>query len=324
LLLLLTGCSEPANSVLLSWADGPAKAAVLSYVDSVTQPRSPDFLPPAERIAVFDHDGTLWAEQPVYFQTYMIYEKVLEQAPMHPEWQVEQPFKAVLEHDQAYLMQRGYAAMRVLSAAVTKGMATNDYLQISESFARNSVHPELNMPFAGLTYAPMLELVQFLHENSFQVFIVSGGDIDFIRGFSEQFYGIPRERVIGSSRRNELSADATKVLRGSAFASMNVNSTKVLNIDLHIGRIPVFAVGNSDGDLAMLAYTASHGGFALLLDHDDAAREYSYRDGAAKALEAASLNGWTVVSMRNDFLRIFNVVISFWCFAGPESEWNYV
>ena len=105
---------------------------------------------------------------------------------------------------------------------------------------------------------------------------------------------------------------------------MNVNSTKVLNIDLHIGRIPVFAVGNSDGDLAMLAYTASHGGFALLLDHDDAAREYSYRDGAAKALEAASLNGWTVVSMRNDFLRIFNVVISFWCFAGPESEWNYV
>jgi phosphoserine phosphatase len=235
----------------------------------------------------------------------MLYEQVVKQAPLHPEWQTELPFKAVLENDQRYLDEHGYAAMRSLSAAVTQGMTTDEYRRLSESFALNSTHPELKVPFAGLTYLPMIELVNYLHENDFQVFIVSGGDIAFIRGFSEQFYGIPRERVIGSSRRNALSDDAANILRGGQFASMNVNKTKVLNIDLHVGRMPVFAVGNSDGDLAMLAYTAAHGGLALLLDHDDDIREYSYRDGALNALEAARVNSWTVISMRDDFLQVF-------------------
>jgi len=304
--LLLSACSEPADTSLPSWADGPAKTAVLTYVHSLTQPASARFLPQAQRIAVFDHDGTLWAERPVYFQTYMIYEEVIKQAPLHPDWQTLQPFKAVLDNDQGYLDEQGYAAMRILSAAVTQGMTTDAYRHLSETFALNSVHPESKVRFADLTYAPMLELVNYLHENDFQVFIVSGGDIGFIRGFSEQLYGIPRERVIGSSRSNEWSEDAISVLRGGQFASMNVNQTKVLNIDLHIGRLPVFAVGNSDGDLAMLAYTASHGGFALLLEHDDAVREYGYRDGALNALEAAAENSWAVVSMRNDFLQVFN------------------
>jgi phosphoserine phosphatase len=305
LVLLLTACSDPVNNALPSWADGQVKTAVLAYVDSVTRPQSPAFLPSSERIAVVDHDGTLWAERPVYFQTYMIYEQVVNQAPDHIDWHTEQPFMAVLSNDQDYLDAHGYAAMRTLSAAVTEGMTTGAYMSLSQQFAENSVHPERQVAFSNLTYLPMRELVNYLHQNDFQVFIVSGGDIGFIRGFSEQFYGIPRERVIGSSRRNVLSQDATSVLRGAQFASMNVNTMKVLNIDLHIGRLPVFAVGNSDGDLAMLAYTAKNGGFALVLEHDDAVREYSYREGASGVLEAAVENDWPVVSMRDDFLQIF-------------------
>jgi phosphoserine phosphatase len=303
--VLLSACVDGKPQVLSSWVEGATRSAIIDFVAEVTTEGSPHFVPVVDRIAVFDHDGTLWAERPEYFQFLMIYEQVRAQAADHPEWREEQPFKAVLGNDTAYLDGLDYAAARQLSAAVSGGMTTTDYMALSHDFATRSLHPEFNARYADLRYQPMLELLEYLEGHGFRVFIVSGGDMGFIRGFSEPLYGIPRDRVIGSSRSNMFADDSSSILRGKKYASMNVGANKALNIDLHIGRPPVFAVGNSDGDLAMLAYTASHDGFVLLLSHDDDEREYGYTDGAEVALQAAHEEGWTVASMHDDFERIF-------------------
>lgn len=303
--VLLAGCVDSKPQVLSSWEEGAVKAAIIDFVVGATTEGGPHFVPVADRIAVFDHDGTLWAERPEYFQFLMIYEQVHAQAADHPEWQEQQPFKAVLEHDTEYLEGLDYAAARTLSAAVSGGMTTADYMTLSHDFATRSLHPEFNTRYADLRYLPMLELLRYLERHSFRVFIVSGGDMGFIRGFAELLYGVPRDRVIGSSRSNMFVDDSPLILRGKKYASMNVGANKVLNIDLHIGRPPVFAVGNSDGDLEMLAYTAAHDGFVLLLSHDDDEREYGYTNGAEIALQKARAEGWTIASMRDDFDPIF-------------------
>jgi len=303
--VLLSACVDGKPQVLSSWVEGATKAAIIDFVAEVTTEGSPYFVPVVDRIAVFDHDGTLWAERPEYFQFLMIYEQVRAQAVDHPEWREEQPFKAVLENDTAYLDGLDYAAARQLSAAVSGGMKTTDYMALSHDFATRSLHPGSNARYADLRYLPMLELLEYLEGHSFRVFIVSGGDMGFIRGFSEPLYGVSRDRVVGSSRSNMFADDSSTILRGEKYASMNVGANKVLNIDLHIGRPPVFAVGNSDGDLAMLTYTASHDGFVLLLSHDDGEREYDYISGAEVALQTAHEKGWAIASMRDDFERIF-------------------
>ncbi len=299
-------CSaQPEDDPLPSWEEKSAKARILSFVADTTNPESSTYLPPAERIAVFDNDGTLWAERPDYFQLLMLYEQVDKMAASHSEWRTLQPFKAVLERDERYLKEAGFAAMRTLSAAVTEGLSVSAYTDLSANFVFNSRHPDSNISFAGMAYQPMLEFIAYLQENDFEVFVVSGGDIGFIRGFSERLYGVPKHHVVGSSRKNIVVEDGSAIQRGTRFASLNVGAKKVLNINLHIGRRPIIAVGNSDGDLDMMRYAAADNGLVMLLMHDDADREYEYIEGAEQALEESDAEDWSVISMKNDFVQVF-------------------
>lgn len=290
---------------LPSWVDKPAKAGIVSFVSGVTDPESKSYVSPAERIAVFDNDGTLWAERPNYFQLLMLYEQVEKRAATHPEWQVIQPFKAVLEQDEGLLKNAGFGAMRALSAAVTEGLSVSAYTALSKDFVFNSRHPHSNSSYAAMAYQPMLEFVAYLQENDFKVFIVSGGDVGFIRGFSEPLFGIPKHHVIGSSRDNIVVDDGGDIQRSARFSSMNVGAEKTLNINLHIGRRPIIAVGNSDGDINMMRYASKDNGLVMLLMHDDVDREYNYVEGAEQVISVSEAEGWSVISMKNDFAQVF-------------------
>jgi haloacid dehalogenase-like hydrolase len=300
---------------LPSWNDGATKKAITDFVARVTVQGGPDFVPPAERIAVFDNDGTLWLEQPMYVQLAFALDRVKALASQHPEWKDKQPFKAVLEGDMKALAEAGEHGLVELIMATHAGMSTNEFEKITAEWLASARDPRFKRPYTELVYQPMLELLAYLRANGFKTFIVSGGGIEFMRPWTERIYGVPSEQVIGSSIKTRFEMrDGRPIL--FRFPEMNFiddKAGKPVGINEHIGRRPIAAFGNSDGDLEMLQWTTMSGGvrFGLIVHHTDAEREYAYDRQSHfgrldRALDAATLNNWTVVDMKRDWKRVFS------------------
>jgi phosphoglycolate phosphatase-like HAD superfamily hydrolase len=304
------GADEP----LLSWQDGPAKRAIVDFVTRVTTRGSPDFVPESERMATFDNDGTLWAEQPMYIQMAFVLDRAKALAPQHPDWQQKQPFKAVLEGDLKALAARGEKGLMELGMATHAGMTTDEFEQIVKDWLAVAKHPRFNRPYTECIYQPMVELLAYLRANGFKTYIVSGGGIEFMRPWTEKAYGIPPEQVIGSTIKTKFEVrDGTPVLmRLPEIDFIDDRAGKPVSINKFIGRRPILAFGNSDGDQQMLQWTAAGGGarFMGLVHHTDAEREYAYDRTSNfgrldKALDEAKARGWTVVSMKDEWKTIF-------------------
>ncbi|WP_338866189.1 HAD family hydrolase [Myxococcus stipitatus] len=302
------------SAPLPSWNEGAARTALLDFVDAVTTEGAPSYVPPEDRVAVFDNDGTLWAEQPMYVQALFAVDRVRALAPSHPEWRDRQPFKALIEGDEEALRALTEHEAAALLATTHAGMTTGEFSDTVKQWLEKARHPRFQRPFTHCVYQPMLELLDLLRARGFDLHIVSGGGIDFLRTFCKETYGIPASHVIGSSGKTRLEwREGQPVLvKLPSLTSLDEGEGKPINIHLHIGKRPVLAFGNSDGDLQMLQYT----GFGdsprlrLLLHHDDDAREYAYdREARAgrldHALEIAGQDGWTVVSMRADWKCVF-------------------
>src|SRR5918999_5176480 len=282
--LVAVGLGMPADAQedpLPSWNDGAAKSAIVDFVEAVTTDGGPEYVPPAERIATFDNDGTLWAEQPIYFQFAFAFDRVKALEPQHPEWKETQPFKAILEGDLAALMASGQKGLLEIIAATHAGMTTEEFSAIVADWLATARHPRFERPYTELVYQPMLELLAYLRERGFNTFIVSGGGVEFMRVFAERVYGIPPEHVVGSSGmvKFEMRPDGKPVLMKTAEVEfVDDGPGKPVGINRFIGRRPIFAFGNSDGDQQMLEYTAAGSGarFMGIVHHTDSEREYAY------------------------------------------------
>jgi len=303
-----------AGDLLPSWNDTAAKRAIVTFVERVTKQSSPDFVPPEERIATFDNDGTLWAEQPMYFQLAFALERVKALAPLHPEWKDKEPFASLLRGDVKGALAGGEPAIFEIVTVTHSGMTTDEFEKIVRDWITTAKHPSTGRLYTEMVYQPMLELLAYLRANSFKTFIVSGGGIDFIRVFAERVYGIPPEQVVGSSGKLNFELRDGKPLL-IKLPELNFNDDKAgkpVAIQMHIGRHPIAAFGNSDGDLQMLEWARGGGGvrFALIVHHTDAEREWAYDRNSSigrldKALDAAQAEGWAVVDMKNDWKRVF-------------------
>ena len=303
-----------AQDALPSWNDTAPKKAIIEFVEKVTKKGSADFVPPAERIATFDNDGTLWAEQPMYFQLYFALHQVKLLAPQHPEWKSQEPFASLLKGDVESALAGGEKALVEIMVATHAGMTTEEFEKFMQDWIATAKHPETGRLLTEMVYQPMLELLAYLRANGFKTFIVSGGGIEFMRPWTEKIYGIPAEQVIGSSGKLKFEIrDGTPVLvKLPEINFVNDRQDKPVAIHTQIGRRPIAAFGNSDGDLQMLQWTAAGSGprFCLYVHHTDAEREYAYdRESHIgkldKGLDEAKANGWTVVSMKDDWKRIF-------------------
>ncbi|MBY5324756.1 haloacid dehalogenase-like hydrolase [Rhizobium leguminosarum] len=300
---------------LPSWNDTASKVAIVSFVEKVTGQGSPDFVPETERIAVFDNDGTLWVEHPMYVQLAFALDRVKTLAPQHPEWKETQPFKAVLDGDMKTLAASGEKGLVELIMTTHAGMTSSDFQKIVTDWLASARDPKFKRPYTELVYQPMVELLAYLRANGFKTFIVSGGGIEFMRPWAEKVYGIPPEQVIGSSIKTEfrMQDDTPTLYRLPEVNFIDDKAGKPVGINQHIGRRPIAAFGNSDGDLQMLQWTTMAGGPArlgVLIHHTDAEREYAYdRDTEFgrldKALDAAAITGWTVVDMKADWKQVF-------------------
>ncbi|MFM0417906.1 HAD family hydrolase [Paraburkholderia aromaticivorans] len=322
----LAGCAAPHDGVapspttannpaaaLPSWRDTPARQAIQSFVADVTREGSPSFVPPAERIAVFDNDGTLWSEQPLYFQFVFMLEQVKAAAPQHPEWKNNPAFKALMAKDYGALASQQKALLQLVALA-NSGMTVDDYDKSIRAWLASARHPKFGRPYTDLVYQPQRELLAYLRANGFKTFIVSGGTIEFMRVWAEKAYGIPPEQVIGSSQvvQFEVRNGQPVLVREPKLDFVDDGPGKPVGIYRNIGHKPILAFGNSDGDLQMLQYTAAgpRRHLALLLHHDDAVREFAY-DRASKvgkldkAWDEAVADGWTVVSMKDDWQTVF-------------------
>lgn len=303
--------AEPLNS----WNDGATKTAIVDFVTRVTLPSSPDYVRPAERIAVFDNDGTLWAEQPIYFQFAFAIDRVRTLSLRHPEWKTTEPFKAALEGDLAALAASGEHGLMQIMAASHAGITTEEFDAIVRVWLTTAKHPKLARPYTQLVYQPMLELLAYLRANGFKTFIVSGGGVEFMRAFAEKVYGIPPEQVIGSSGVNtyRIAADGKPMLfKVAKVEFVDDGPGKPAGINRFIGRRPILAFGNSDGDQQMLQWTAAGSGARLvaLVHHTDAEREFAYdrRSHVGRldqALDEAIERRWLVVDIKRDWLTIF-------------------
>ena len=299
---------------LPSWNDGAAKSAITDFVARVTTEGGRDYVPPAARIATFDNDGTLWCEYPMPVQAFFLIDRVKELAAEDSTMKERQPFKAFLEHDVKTLQALGKQGIVELMFATHTGMTDEAFDRIARDWLAKAGHPKFGRAFTQCIYKPQLELLDYLRANGFKTYIVSGGGIEFIRAFAEETYGVPREQVVGSSSklRYELKGGRAVLMKVSGLDSFDDRDAKPANIGLHIGRRPLLASGNSDGDLAMMRYATSGDGarLALLLHHDDAEREFAYdRDfrvsPLAQALDKADEYGITVVSMKRDWKTVF-------------------
>jgi phosphoglycolate phosphatase-like HAD superfamily hydrolase len=298
---------------LPSWNDGPHKQAILDFVATVNAEGGDQFVAEGERIAVFDNDGTLWCEQPRYIQLGFVLDRVRSLAPRHPEWQEQQPFKAILANDREALAALTKHDLAALIAVTHAGITTEEFARVVREWIDTARHPRFGRLYTECVYQPMLELLAYLRANGFQTWIVSGGGVDFMRVFAEAVYGIPLAQVIGSSGkvRFEFRDSRPVLVKLPELSSFDDKEGKPANIHLHVGRRPILAGGNSDGDLAMLQYTAGSEGrsLALIIDHDDAEREYAYRVSPLGRLETALVEaeqrGWTVVSMKDDWRAVF-------------------
>jgi phosphoglycolate phosphatase-like HAD superfamily hydrolase len=303
-----------AQEPLPSWNDTAPKKAIVAFVERVTKPGSPDFVPPAERIATFDNDGTLWAEQPIYFQLVFAFDRVKALAPQHPEWKDKEPFASLLKGDIKGALAGGEAAIFQIVTITHSGMTTEEFEKIAREWITTARHPKTGKLYTEMVYQPMLELLAYLRASDFKTFIVSGGGIDFMRVFAERVYGIPPEQIVGSSGKLSFEMrEGRPVL--VKLPELNFNDDKAgkpVAIQMHIGRRPIFSFGNSDGDLQMLQWTAAGSGarFMGLVHHTDAEREWAYDRTSPigrldKGLDEAKANNWIVVSMKDDWKRIF-------------------
>jgi phosphoglycolate phosphatase-like HAD superfamily hydrolase len=298
---------------LPSWNDGPTKSKILTFVERVTTARTTEFVPPPERVAVFDNDGTLWCEHPLPVQGFFVFDRIEKLVRERPELREKPAFRAVADHDRAALAKLGKRDLVELMIVTHSGMTTDEFSRVAGAWLEDAKHPRFARPFTACAFQPMLELLALLERNGFENFVVSGGGVDFIRAFAERTYGISPERVIGSSGKTRVAERGGKLVveKLPELGSFDDREGKVQNIELHIGRRPIFAFGNSDGDLAMLRYTTEGAGarLALLLHHDDDEREVAYDRTFAvspleQGLELARERGW-LVSMKRDFRRVF-------------------
>ena len=303
-----------AGNPLPSWHEGASRQAILDFVAKVTKKGGPDYVPPEERIAVFDNDGTLWSEQPAYFQFLFAIDRVKALAPQHPEWKDQPTFKAVLDSDFKALAASGEKGLIEIVMATHAGMTTTEFEQTVKDWLAVARHPRFNRPYTELVYQPMLEVLALLRANGFKNYIVSGGGIEFIRVWALKVYGIPPEQVVGSSIKTkyELRDGKPVLVRLPEIAFIDDKAGKPVGINAFIGRKPIAAFGNSDGDLQMLQWTASGQGARLmmLIHHTDAEREYAYdRDThfgrLDQALVEAQQHAWTVVDVKRDWKRVF-------------------
>jgi phosphoserine phosphatase len=304
------GTSDP----LASWNDGTTKKSILDFVARVTEAGGKDFVTPEERIATFDNDGTLWSERPYPFQVAFALDRVKALAPQHPEWQDKEPFRSVLAADLKGMLSGGYHGLIAMVAATHSGMTTDEFESEVRQWVVTTRHPTTDKLFTEMVFQPMLELLTYLRANGFKTFIVSGGGIEFMRAFAEVTYGVPPEQVIGSSGKLkfEMRDGQPTLTKLPEIELVNDNVEKPAAIQKFIGRRPIAAFGNSDGDLEMLQWTVAGAGarLALLVHHNDAIREFAYDRAPSigqldRALDEANAKGWTVVDMRNDWRRIF-------------------
>jgi phosphoglycolate phosphatase-like HAD superfamily hydrolase len=306
--------ADLAGDPLPSWNDTASKKAITEFVERVTKQGSPDLMPEAERIATFDNDGTLWAEQPIYVQLAFALDRVKVLAEQHPEWKDKEPFASLLKGDLRGALAGGEAAIFQIVTVTHSGMTTVEFEKIVHDWITTAKHPQTGKPYTEMVYQPMLELLAYLRGNGFKTFIVSGGGIDFMRVFAGRIYGIPPEQVVGSSGKLDFELrDGKPILMKLPELSFDDDKAgKPVQIQMHIGRRPIAAFGNSDGDLQMLEWAKGGGGvrFALLVHHTDAVREWAYDRNSSigkldKALDVAQAEGWTVVDMKNDWKTIF-------------------
>jgi phosphoserine phosphatase len=303
-----------AADPLPSWNTGQSKQSIVNFVTAVTQEGSADFVPAEQRIATFDNDGTLWAEQPMYFQLFFAIDRVKEMAAHHPEWKTLEPFASVLRGDMKGALAGGMKSAGELIMATHAGMTTQEFEATVKKWVATAKHPQTNRHYTQMVYQPMLELLAYLRANEFKTYIVSGGGIEFMRPWTEAVYGIPREQVVGSSIKTkfELRDGEAVLLRLPELNFIDDKEGKPVAINQHIGRRPIAAFGNSDGDLQMLQYAAGGEGlrFGLIVRHTDEKREWAYDRNSSigrldKALDEAKVNGWTVVDMKEDWKVIY-------------------
>jgi phosphoserine phosphatase len=318
LISILAGCSALALAAdpLPSWNDTAPKQSIISFVEKVTKEGSSDFVPAAERIAVFDNDGCLWAEQPMYFQLFFAIDRIKALAPQHPEWKDKEPFASLLKGDVKAALAGGEHALAQIVMATHAGLTTEEFEKIVTDWITTAKHPKTGKLYTQMVYQPMLELLTYLRTNGFKTYIVSGGGIEFMRPWTERVYGIPPEQVIGSTGglKYEIRDGKPALVKLPEIAHNDDKDGKPVGIQRHIGRRPIFAAGNSDGDLQMLQWTAAgtRPSFCLYVHHTDAAREWAYDRQSPigkldKGLDEANAKRWSVIDMKNDWQIIFPV-----------------
>jgi phosphoserine phosphatase len=303
-----------AADPLASWNEGPVKKAILEFVAAVTDESGKDYVAPAERIATFDNDGTLWVEYPMYTQVLFAFERVKKLAPQHPEWKTKQPFKALLAGDMKTVGASGMKGLMEIILATHSGMTATEFSQEAGTWLRTAQHKKFKRPYVECIYQPQLELLAYLRANGFKTFIVSGGGIQFMRPVTEEAYGIPPEQVVGSSVVSEFQVKDGKpvLVRQPKIDFINDKAGKPVGIYEHIGRRPILAFGNSDSDMQMIEYTTAGEGrrLGLFVHHTDAEREYAYDRKSHvgtldKALDRAAAEGWIIVDMKKDWKKVF-------------------
>jgi phosphoglycolate phosphatase-like HAD superfamily hydrolase len=316
-LLAFSSCAPAAqrpSDPLPSWNDVPSRTALVTFVEQVTRTGSPDFVPVAERIAVFDNDGTLWAEQPVYFQLAFALDRVKALAPQHPEWTAEEPFASLLTGDLKTALAGGEPAIARIIMATHAGTTTEEFESVVRAWITTARHPKTGRLYTEMVYQPMLEVLEYLRANGFKTFIVSGGGIEFMRPWVEAVYGIPPEQVVGSSIRTkfELRNGAPVLVRLPELNFVDDKDGKPVGIQQHIGRRPTASFGNSDGDFEMLQWTTAGPGrrLGVIVHHTDAEREWAYDRQSSigrldRGLNEAATRGWTVVDMKRDWKTVY-------------------
>ena len=313
-LIFSTAAIAYTTDQLPSWNNGSAKEAITAFVEKVSKPGSADFVPEPERIAVFDNDGTLWCEQPLPVQLFFTLDRVKALAPQHPEWKGKEPFASLLKGDLKGALKGGEKALLEIMMVTHAGMTTEEFEKIVKDWIATAKHPKTRRPFTEMIYQPMRELLAYLRANGFKTYIVSGGGIEFMRPWTEKVYGVPPEQVIGSSIKTkyEIRDGKPALVRLREINFIDDKEGKPIAINQHIGRRPIAAFGNSDGDLQMLQWTTAGAGprFALIVHHTDAEREWAYDRKSHigqldKALDEAQARGWTVVDMKRDWKTVF-------------------
>ena len=314
LMILSSATASQPQNPLPSWNDGPNKQAIIEFVTKTTDQNQASFIPPTRRIATFDNDGTLWSEQPLYFQAIYIFDRIRELAPEHPEWQQKEPYASVLKGDSKSALAGGKQALLEMVMGTHAGVTASEFSESVADWLASARHSGSGKPYTAMVYKPMLELLDYLRDNDFKVFIVSGGGIDFLRVFAEEVYGIPPEQVVGSSlkAKYEIRNGFPVIVKQAEVDFIDDKAGKPVGIHRYIGRRPALAVGNSDGDFEMLEWTSAGEGpsLAMIVHHDDAKREWAYDREShigrlVRGLDEGPQRGWKIISMKNDWNLIY-------------------